>query len=78
MAKPKRMMVRAWVSMIVEINDALVKFPPHVVGGTATKLPQDVIADILEFGVSREWQSHMVLQNFDPLDNNPNEFVKVL
>lgn len=76
MSKPKGMTVRAWVSRLIEINNMLVKFLPHSVGGTSEELPPDKIAGILEFGVSREWQSHMLLQNFDPLDNNPNEFVE--
>lgn len=45
-------------------------------GETSEKFPPDKMAVILEFGVSHEWQSHVVLQNFDPLDNDPNEFVE--
>jgi len=73
--KPPSLKIREYVARVVEINDMLELFPPSKEGETATKLPSDEILDLLEFGLPNTWQKNMVLQDFDPLAGDTNDFV---
>jgi len=73
--KPPTMKIREYVARVIEINDLLAKFPPAIPGQSATKLPDDEILDLLEFGLPNTWQRNMVLQDFDPLAGDTAAFV---
>ena len=72
--KPKDMTTRQWISRVTELNNYLESFPPLRAGTAATKLPDDEILEILEFGIPFSWQKQMLLQNFDPIDKSMQEF----
>lgn len=40
-----------------------------------SKLPDDELLDLLEFGMPSTWQRSMTIQNFDPVDRSISEFV---
>jgi cell pole-organizing protein PopZ len=74
--KPATMKTREYSARIVEMNNYLPKFPPLTEGGPApTKLPDDEIIDLLEFGVPGSWQKSMVVQDFDPMAHTVREVV---
>ena len=70
--KPRDMKTREYVSRVCEINEMLVHFPG---ADQESKLPQDELLDLLEFGMPATWQKAMILQDFDPLDHSIAEFV---
>lgn len=74
--KPQSMKMREYVARIVEINEYLPQFPPVRPGEDVETLPDDEIADLLEFGCPNSWQKHMLMQNFDPLLHSVNELVE--
>ena len=68
------MPVRDYVARVIEINDYLEEFPPATLGGDATKLPDDELLDLLEFGIPIKWQRQMQVQNFEPQAGTLREF----
>ena len=72
--KPREMPVREYIARVIEINDYLEEFPPTTVGGDATKLPEDELLDLLEFGIPIKWQRQMQVQNFVPTAGTLREF----
>ena len=75
MRKPSEMDSQQFVSRVGELNRYLQEFPASNNRVSATKLDDDEIMDILEFSVPNSWQRQMVLQDFDPLDSTPAQFV---
>ena len=73
--KPEAMKTREWVARIVEINNYLPSFPKQG-ETTPTKLPDDELLDLMEFGVPNSWQRTMILQNFDPVTSTISGFVE--
>lgn len=74
--KPATMKTREYAARIVEINNYLPSFPPSTVGGAVpTKLDDDELVDLMEFGIPRTWQRAMVLQDFDPTDASIQDFI---
>ena len=72
--KPQDMQVPVYIARVIEINNYLVEFPPTTVGRDATKLPEDKLLDLLEFGIPIKWQRHMQVQNFVPIDRTLCKF----
>lgn len=74
--KPKETSIREHVARAVEINGYLPFFPQPRAGVEPTKLDEDELLDILEFGCPSAWQKQMLLQNFDPMEHSMVEFVQ--
>ena len=55
-----------YIARVLEINDYLEEFPPVTTGRNATKLPDNKLLDLLEFGIPIKWQRQMQVQNFEP------------
>ena len=72
--KPRDMPVREYIARVIEINNYLEEFPPVTIGGNATKLPDDELLDLLEFGIPIKWQRQMQVQNFEPTAGTLREF----
>ena len=53
------MQVREYIARVIEINDYLKEFTPTTVGGDSTKLPEDKLLDLLEFGIPIKWQQQI-------------------
>ena len=70
--KPKDTKVRDFVSRVSELNQLLIQFPG---ADENSKLPDDELLDLLEFGVPSSWQRQMILQDFDPVFNTVAKFV---
>lgn len=70
--KPAGTGIRDFVARLVEMNNWLPKFP----GADIEKLPDDELAELLEFGVPNSWQKAMVLQNFNPTIHPLADFVE--
>ena len=70
--KPRDMKTREYVSRVCEINEMLVHFPT---ADQESKLPNDEMLDLLEFGMPSSWQKAMILQDFDPVDHTIPELV---
>ena len=68
------MPVRDYIAHVIEINDYLTEFPPTVVGGDSTKLSDDKLLDLLEFGIPIKWQRQMQVHNFEPTAGTLREF----
>jgi len=68
--------IREHIARVVEINWYLMKFPEPKARQQPTKLEDDELLDILEFGCPNSWQRQMMLQNFDPMDHTVQEFVQ--
>lgn len=73
MRKPREMTIREYLARVNEINSYLPMFPG---GNEGSKLPDDELCDILEFGIPSTWQKQMTLQAFDPLEHSPLETVE--
>lgn len=74
--KPKDTSIRKHVARAVELNGYLPFFPEPRAGVAPTKLDDDELLDILEFGCPNAWQKQMLLQNFDPMEHSIQEFVQ--
>ncbi len=68
--------IREHVARVVEINEYLTDFPPARDGEVVTKIADDALLEILEFGCPNSWQKQMLLQDFDPMEHNVQEFVR--
>jgi hypothetical protein len=74
--KKRECSTKEFVARLSEMNSYLPLFPPIEDGGAApSKLEDDEILDLLEFGVPNSWQRNMILQDFDPLRNSIKDFV---
>ena len=73
--KPRNMLIRIYVNRVLELNDQLESFPGTGNDVNGTKLPEDEVLDLLEFGIPDSWQKAMVLQDFDPQVHAVNDFV---
>ena len=60
------------MARVCEINNLLARFPG---ADENSKLPEDELLDILEFGMPNSWQRAMTLQDFDPVEHTVSEFV---
>ena len=49
-----------------QIKDYLEESPPVIADKNATKLPDNELLDLLEFGIPIKWQQQMQVQNFEP------------
>ena len=49
--KPRNMSIRVYVNRVLELNDQLVSYPGTGDNIDGTKLPEDEILDLLEFGI---------------------------
>ena len=54
--KPRNMSIRVYVNRVLEMNDQLVRYPSTSDNTDGTKLPEDEILDLLEFGIPNTWQ----------------------
>ena len=70
------MSIRMYVNHALELNDQLVSYPGTGDNTDGTKLPEDEILDLLEFGIPNTWQKAMLLQDFDPQVHTVNDFVQ--
>ena len=52
---PERPRCKEYVSRLKELNNYLPAFPAHTDGTKPTKLPEDELIDLLEFGVPNAW-----------------------
>ena len=68
------MPVQEYIAWVIEINDYLTEFPPTIVGGNSTKLPDNKLLDLLEFGILISWQQQMQIQNFVPTTGTIRDF----
>ena len=50
------MLVRDYIARVIEINDYLEEFPSVVAERNATKILEDKLLDLLEFGIPIKWQ----------------------
>ena len=76
LCKPGTMKTRAYVARVMELNNYLPLFPRLADGVEPTKLAEDEIKDLLDFGMPKLYQRAMVLQGFDPMIHTITEFVK--
>ena len=74
--KPRNMSIRAYVNRVLELNDQLESFPGVNENDNGTKLPEDEVLDLLEFGLPETWQHAMLLQDFDPQVHTINDFIQ--
>jgi len=73
--KPRDMSVRDFVARLQELNGYLSSFPPE---GTmqGEPLPDDVLKEILEFGIPSSWLSAMDITGFSPMTHTMTEFIE--
>ena len=76
LSKPRHMPIRTYVNRVLELNDQLENFPGTGNEIHGTKLPEDEVLDLLEFGIPENWQQAMLLQDFDPQVHAVNDFVQ--
>ena len=74
--KPGTMKTCTYVARIMELNNYLPLFPRLADGVEPTKLAEDEIKDLLEFGMPKSYQRAMALQGFDPMIHTITEFVE--
>ena len=74
--KPSTIKTCAHVSHVMELNNYLPLFPRLVDGVEPTKLAEDEIKDLLEFGMPKSYQCAVVLQGFNPMIHMIAEFVE--
>ena len=74
--KPRNMSIREYVNRVLDLNDQLASYPGTGDNPDDTKLPEDEIFNLLEFGIPNTWQKAMLLQDFDPQVHTVNDFVQ--
>ena len=74
--KPNDKTIREHAARVVEMNNWLTEFPPIRDNQPATKLSDDALLEVLEFGCPNSWQKQMVLQDFDPMEHTVQEFTR--
>ena len=72
--KPRDMQVQDYIARVIKINDYLAEFPTTMVGGNTSKLSDDKLLDLLEFGITIKWQRQMQVQNFKPTARTLRDF----
>ena len=72
--KPQGMLVHKHIACVIEINNYLKDFPPAIVGGNTTKIPDNELMDLLEFGIPIKWQHKIQVQNFEPMSRTLRDF----
>jgi hypothetical protein len=73
MRKPRRLKMREYMARVEELNNDLRYFPLYVNG---SRLLEDELLDIYEYGVPATWQKRFLLQGFDPLEHSKQEFLE--
>jgi hypothetical protein len=73
MRKPRRLKMREYMARVEELNNDLRYFPAYVNG---SRLLEDELLDIYEYGVPASWQKRFLLQGFDPLEHSKQEFLE--
>ena len=74
--KPATMSTKQFAARLQELNAYLPKFPTAIAGQAAvTKLDDDEVVDIMEFGVPKSWQRKMVEHDFDVMTASIHDFV---
>ena len=73
--KPIGMSSRMFVARVQELNNYLPFFPSQVPGEPISRLDDDEIIDLMEFGVPRSWQKKMEEHNFDSTNTTIGEFL---
>ena len=74
--KPINMTTKQFAARLQELNAYLPKFPTAHAGQAAvSKLDDDEVVDIMEFGVPRSWQRKMVEHDFDVMTASIHDFV---
>ncbi len=74
MRKPREMSTRDYVARVNELNDYLTKFPP-INGNPPSKMPDEQLLDILEYGVPSSWQQKFAEHGYDPIEGTFDDFV---
>ena len=70
------MTTREWLARVFEINNYLPRFPNVGTPGVSpSKLAEDEIKEIAEFGVPYRWQQQMRVVNFNPVKKTIPEFI---
>ena len=67
MRKPAEQSMRQFMARLNEINGKLKEFPPFE---NNQSLPQEEILDIGEFATPSRWQREMIIQDFNPVEND--------
>ena len=62
------------IAQVIKINNYLEEFLPTMLGGNATKLPDNELLDLLDFGTPTKWQQQMQVQNFKPTAKTLQDF----
>ena len=77
MRKPRETATADFVARVKEINEYFLHYP-MLRDGTLlpTKLEDDELLDILEFGSPPSWQAEFLLQGYDPTEGTISDFVK--
>jgi hypothetical protein len=73
MRKPRKLKMREYMARVEELNNDLRYFPAYVQG---SRLLEDELLDIYEFGVPATWQKRFLLHGFDPLEHTKQEFLE--
>ena len=74
--KPVGMTTRKWLARVFELNKYLPRFPPSGDPPVdVTKLDEDEIKDLAEYGIPYRWATQLRLQNFDVGEHNINDFI---
>jgi hypothetical protein len=72
--KPAEMSTKMFAARIQELNNFLPLFPA-INDVIVTKLDEDEIVDVMEYGIPRSWQRKMVEHDFDSMSATVREFV---
>jgi hypothetical protein len=73
MRKPRNLKMREYMARVEELNNDLGYFPSFMQG---SRLVEDELLDIYEFGVPATWQKRFLLHGFDPLEHTKQEFLE--
>jgi len=74
MRKPRDTKVRDMTARVVEMNQDLKFYPPF---DASKRLDDSELADIIEFGLPREWQKILLVQGFDIMDHSLDELTDI-
>jgi hypothetical protein len=73
MQKPRNLKMQEYMARVEELNNDLGYFPSFMQG---SRLVEDELLDIYEFGVQAAWQKRFLLHGFDPLKHWKQEFLE--
>ena len=75
--KLRDMSIRNFVNRMVELNGFLKRFRTTVeMTEDQKRLADDDLMDALEHAIPNKWVQNMIIQDFDPLDKNTQEFIE--